>query len=164
MVNAARNPAFVASKTDSSRDDRVLFEGMKFSSAFGDVVGLLMRSPQLKRCPIEELEWLLLPAIQTLNYSIAKARTPERVLPMPVGAVVWAAVCDTVDARMTENFKVLKDLSPQDWKGGNNIWLILAEGHPSVIQSMLANLARNRFKGHKIKTNNPIISSIIRKI
>lgn len=136
-------------------DDRIL------AAAFGEISGLLMRSPQFKTFAIQDLAWLVLPGIQTLNYSIARASPRDRSLSVPVGAVLWASVSAEVDARLSADFSALKGLTAADWKSGNCVWIVLAEGREDVVRGILGKLAVSHFQGKSLKTKHPLVASLV---
>jgi hemolysin-activating ACP:hemolysin acyltransferase len=67
------------------------------SAAFGDAATVLMRSPHYKHYSLADLEWLVLPAIATGQFSLADARHRQIGLSAPVAVVLWASVSAEVD-------------------------------------------------------------------
>ena len=49
-------------------------------AAFGEIVGLLMGSPQFKKMPLAALEHIVLPAINAGQFSIAEAQSKKKRL------------------------------------------------------------------------------------
>jgi cytolysin-activating lysine-acyltransferase len=85
------------------------------SSAFGQIVWLLMSSPLHRQTFLADLERTILPALMCQQYRIFKHRQ------VPVGFVTWAYVNDEIDARFLAGKPVLK---PEEWRSGDRIWVV----------------------------------------
>ena len=109
-------------------------------AALGEVVALLMRLPQYKHYTLAELEWLVMPALVTGQFSLATAQSKANGLTSPVGLVMWATVSDAVDKRLNAATAEPIRLKPHEWKSGDNIWLVIAAGDGRVVQGLLQRL------------------------
>ena len=66
----------------------------------GQIVAVLMRSPQHKHYSLADLVWLVLPAMLSGQFRIAQAQQAGAVA--PVGVVLWAQVSADVDRRLSD--------------------------------------------------------------
>ena len=107
------------------------------TAALGEIAALLMHSPQYKYYTLADLEWLIVPALSTGQFSLATAQSKANGLTSPVGLVLWASVSEDVDKRLSAAAAQPLRLKPQDWKSGDILWVILALGDQRVVQGML---------------------------
>ncbi len=146
--NAGANPSpeqiakFKAQETMSRR----------LQVAFGEIVGLLMRTPQCKGMPLESLQELVVPAIRTGQFLVAESRVNNSGVITPVAAVLWASVSEKVDRRLSDDRGEPVKLAPEDWKSGDIPWLILATGDKQVIKATQKRIEENVFNGRTLKT------------
>ena len=54
------------------------------AASFGQIVTLLMRSPADKAITLQDLEWMVVPAIMTGQFAVADAQSKETGVVMPV--------------------------------------------------------------------------------
>ena len=69
------------------------------STAFGDIMGVLMRSPPHRKLTLEVIEQFVEPALATGQFSIAEAHIKEINRSAPVSLVIWASVSPEIDQR-----------------------------------------------------------------
>jgi cytolysin-activating lysine-acyltransferase len=119
----------------------------KLAAAFGSVVSLMMRAPDVKSLPISELEWLVMPALSRGQFAIAEAQPKDAAVLMPIGLVLWAMVSKDVDARLSEQSGNLLKLAPEEWRSGDIPWITFRVGDPKVIGHLLSELTKSVFKG-----------------
>jgi hemolysin-activating ACP:hemolysin acyltransferase len=110
------------------------------ASTFGEIVTLLMRSPQYKNLSIADMEWLVLPALRTGQFSLANVQSQTNGSTTPVALVLWASVSDEVDKRLSAALNPILPLEPQEWKSGGIIWVIAAIGDRRILRDMLQRL------------------------
>ena len=84
-------------------------------SVFGELVWLMQASVFHKQLFLGELEWAVLQPMLLQQYRIYHKDKK------PVGAVFWARVDDEVHKRLQQGSVKLR---AQEWKGGNNNWVI----------------------------------------
>jgi hemolysin-activating ACP:hemolysin acyltransferase len=120
-------------------------------AAFGEITSILMRSPQHKHHSLADLEWLVVPAVMTGQFTIAEAHSKANGLTVPVGMVFWASLSDEVEKRLSESLDVPLRLKPEEWKSGNNLWLVEAIGDQKVTQAILKRLAANEWAGRVVR-------------
>ena len=91
----------------------------RMAAAFGALTMLAMRDPRYRNYTIDDLRWIVEPAVLTGNFMIASGRKKEGGIPVPIGAVIWARVSELVDARLEEQKgKRPLRLSPEEMVGG----------------------------------------------
>lgn len=134
------------------------------SASFGEIVSVLMRSEHYKSYTLQDLEWLVVPAVLSNQFLLAEARAKGNGFTAPVGVVLWANVSPEVDQRLTANVAQPIRLNPQDWRSGNIPWLVDAVGPPKLIGGMLQQLHGKVFKGQpvKVRTQGPDGKPVVR--
>lgn len=127
------------------------------AASFGEVISLLMLSPTEKHYTLQDLEWLVVPAIMTGQFAVADAQSRETGAVMPVGAVLWAHVSADVDRQLSAALDTAPRLRPQDWKSGDIPWIIMSIGDPKVVGGLLQQLTKTVFKDRpaKIRAKGP---------
>jgi hemolysin-activating ACP:hemolysin acyltransferase len=121
------------------------------SVVFSQIVGLLMRSPHYKHYALSDLEWLVLPALATGQFSVAEAATQRDAPTVPVAVALWASVSPQIDKRLSEDLSAPMRLRPDEWRSGEILWLIAAVGDARMIPSFLKQLCGTAWKGRHIK-------------
>ena len=121
------------------------------TATFGEMVSLLMRLPQYKHYALSDLEWLVVPALLTGQFSLATAQSKTKGLTTPVGLVLWASVSAELDKRLSAAPGQPIRLQPQEWKSGDILWVILAAGDERVIQGMLKRFQEKEWAKRPVK-------------
>jgi len=116
------------------------------AASFGEIVTLLMHSPAHKLNAIQDLEWLVGPAIMTGQFAIVEAQAKQTGVVAPVGAVLWASVSPEIDARLSKDLNQPIRLAPAEWRSGPIPWIVLTLGDQNVVAGILRQLAANVFK------------------
>ena len=119
------------------------------TAAFGEIVSLLMRLPQYKHYALSDLEWLVVPALLTGQFSLVTAQSKTKGMTAPVGIVLWASVSEELDQRLSAASGQPIRLHPQDWVSGDILWVLLASGDERVIQGMLKRLQEKEWANKK---------------
>jgi len=114
----------------------------------GQIVTILMRSPQHKQHPLADLEWLVLPAVLSGQCRVAQAQ--QSGIPVPVGVALWASVSTAVDQRLSD-FSVPWRLQPDEWRSGDIPWLVELVADTRTQQALLKHLGETVFRGRGIK-------------
>jgi hemolysin-activating ACP:hemolysin acyltransferase len=146
---AARPPAAAESAAPAAQAPRPT-RANPVSTAFGDMVALLAKSPAHKHFSLGDLEWLLLPPVALNQFALVDAKLPNGQTVL-AGFVLWAQVAPDVDARLAQNQRYPVRLHPNEWRSGDNLWIIDAVGNPKVIQNFIGELAKNAFGGKQFK-------------
>jgi len=116
--------------------------------AVGQIVAVLMQSPQHKHYSLADLEWLVLPAVLSGQFRIAQAQQSGAAA--PIGVALWASVSADVDKRLSDLSKPAR-LRPDEWRAGDIPWLMELVCDPRVQPALLKNLSDNLFKGRGLK-------------
>ena len=107
-----------------------------------------MRSPKHKQRPLADLEWLVLPAVLSAQFRIAKAQ--QSGIAVPVGVALWASVSPAVDQRLSDLSAPWR-LQPDEWRSGDIPWLVELVADTRTQQALLKHLGETVFKGREIK-------------
>lgn len=121
------------------------------STAFTQIVTLLMRSPLHKHLSLADLEWLVFPPLLSGQFRIANIGSKKSGAVVPAAVVLWAGVSSEVDKRLSENPKAPVRLRPDEWRSGEIIWLVEAVGEPAVVSKLLLQLNESTFKGREVR-------------
>jgi len=143
------------STEESAEFKRRATKSKHLQASFGEIVGLLMRSPQLKKLPLSSLEEMVVPAIVTEQFMIAEARSKESGFLTPIAAVLWARVSEEIDQRLSENTGAPVMLDPKDWESGDIPWLIVALGDQRLIKTLMQRIQETALKGRTLKFRPP---------
>jgi hemolysin-activating ACP:hemolysin acyltransferase len=114
----------------------------------GQIVTIFMTSPQHKQRPLADLEWLVLPAVLSGQFCIARAQ--QSGIAVPVGVALWASVSTAVDQRLSDLSDALR-LQPDEWRSGDIPWLVELVADTRTQQALLKHLGETVFKGRGIK-------------
>lgn len=121
------------------------------SMHFGQIVSVLMRSDQLKRMTLEDVERVVVPAVATGQFLVAEAQSAANGLTAPIGVLLWASVSDDVDRRLSSALERPLRLATNEWTSGKNAWLVAAAGESRVVGSMLERLQTTALKDRPLK-------------
>ena len=119
--------------------------------SFGEIVSVLMRSPQFKTVALGEIEALVVPAVTTGQFLVAEAQSKANGFVTPIGAVLWASVSEEVDRRLSSNLDQPFKLAPNEWRSGEIPWLVTLAGDQRIINPMIKQLQETRLKGGGLK-------------
>jgi cytolysin-activating lysine-acyltransferase len=120
-------------------------------ACFGQIVSILMRTPQFRGVSLAELETLIVPALITNQFVVAEAQSKDNGFVAPVGAAFWALVSPEVDQRLSTNLDQPIKLAPNEWKSGNIPWLVTVIGDARVLNPMIQRLRDTVLKGLPLK-------------
>ena len=121
------------------------------AATMGELIGLMARSPRHRDHKLADIRWLVVPAIRTGQYSLAKAQSKSNGYTSPIAAVLWASVSDEVDKRIAGDLSAPIRLAPREWKGGDNLWLVDAIGDNRLVSEMVKRLQTKEWKGRAVK-------------
>jgi cytolysin-activating lysine-acyltransferase len=116
--------------------------------AVGQIVAVLMQSPQHKHYSLADLEWLVLPAVRSGQFRIAQAQQSGAAA--PVGVALWATVSAEVDRRLSD-LSVPGRLRPDEWRSGDIPWLMELVCDARFQPALLKDVGETGFKGRPIK-------------
>lgn len=112
------------------------------SHVLGEIAWLMSQSAIHRQLFISDLEWFAMPAVLLEQF---------RTYPGPNGpaaVVFWASVSDEVDARLEREGGRLR---PDEWKGGENLWIIEVVSPFGGGEEIVADLQQNVFQGRRFK-------------
>lgn len=118
----------------------------QIAAAFGEIVALAMRTQSTRHHTLQDLEWLIAPAVLTGQFALAEAQAKSTGLVTPVGAVLWALVSEETDRRLTAELDTPLRLRPDEWRGGPIPWIVLTLGDQRVVGGLLKQLTETAFK------------------
>lgn len=121
------------------------------SATFGEIVTLLMRTPEYKSLPLGELETLVVPPLRSGQVSVATAQFKNAGVTAPVGAILWARVSEEVAVRLAAQAGEAIHLAPDDWKSGDIIWVVASAGEGRVLSEMLKQLSSRDWAGKEVR-------------
>ena len=121
------------------------------AAAFGEIVSLLMRTPNYKHLMLSDLEWFVVPAVASGQFSLAEAQSKSSGITQPMGVVLWARVSPEVDQRLHEALDQPVKLKPGDWTSGDILWLIEAAGEARVIEALVKRMRETVWAGKTVK-------------
>jgi hemolysin-activating ACP:hemolysin acyltransferase len=119
-------------------------------AAFGEIVSLLMRSPHCRQCTLQDLEWLVIPAVQSGQFTVAQVQSKRSGGVAPVAAVLWAMVSPDVDLRLKSKPRQPMRLEAKEWKSGQIPWIVEAVGDGKVLEQLLRQLQGTVFKDKQV--------------
>lgn len=121
------------------------------AAAFGEIVSLLMRTPNYKHLMLSDLEWFVVPAVASGQFSLAEAQSKSSGITQPMGVVLWARVSPEVDQRLHENLDQPIKLKPGDWTSGDILWLVEAAGESRVIEALVKRMRETIWAGRTVR-------------
>ncbi len=136
-------------------------DGRSLGAALGDIVQVLTLTEGLNAFALKDLEWLVMPGLQTGQFAIAHGDPRSRAdietaggqqVTIPVAIVLWALVAPEVDARLqslqdADPVAEVVRLAPDEWRSGQIPWILVAAGTPDALRATLTRLASVVFKG-----------------
>ena len=120
----------------------------KVDVTLGQVVSILLRSPQHRQRPLADLEWLVLPPILSGQFRVVQAE--QLGVPVPVAVALWASVSAAVDLRLSDLSAPWR-LHPDEWCSGDIPWLVEFVADTRTQQALIKHLGETVFKGRAIK-------------
>lgn len=138
----------------------------QMEAALGKALTVMMMSPGHSRYSVADLRAILLPPLTYRQFSIAETGSREQGLVAPIGLVLWASVSDEIDARLAADPGKVIRLSAEDWKSGDNLWVIEAIGEPKATGAILRRLVTVTWRGRtaKIRLRDKDGQAVVRQI
>jgi hemolysin-activating ACP:hemolysin acyltransferase len=121
------------------------------AATFGRILALLMASPRHAGMTLAEANGFIAPAIALGQFAMVGAQQVENGPMAIAGAAWWAFVSPEVDQRLSESREAHLRLQPQDWKSGDQPWVIEAIGDPKIINDLIGKLAERHFTNRPAK-------------
>ena len=128
------------SAEESEEARRRAAKSKQLQASFGEIVSLLMRSPQFRNVTLADLENLVVPAVTSGQFMIAKARSKASGLITPVAAILWASVSAEIDRKLSNNPDQPMKILAGNWKSGDILWPIITTGEPHFVAALMKQL------------------------
>lgn len=119
-------------------------------ASIGEVVSVLMKSPQHQSLTLAQTRSLIAPAISAGQFMVATAHHQQRGA-APVALVLWAKVSAEVDRRLSERPDQPMALKPEEWTSGDIPWLIMSVGDQRMTQHLVEAVQQKSLKGRALK-------------
>ncbi len=120
------------------------------SQALGELVSLLIRSPEHNGYAVADLEWMLMPAVINKQFLIIRGPVAGTEAPLPVGALIWAALSPDLFNQMKQTPGQRLKLTREERISGTDIWITDTIGDPRVWNNGLQHLRSGELAGRKI--------------
>lgn len=112
------------------------------AQVLGEIVWLFTQSPLHKTLFISDLEWAVMPAILLEQFRIFYGPSA------PAAVALWASVSEETEARLEAGAHKLR---PDEWKGGDRLWLIELVAPFGAQEEVLRDLSDSVFEGRPFK-------------
>jgi hemolysin-activating ACP:hemolysin acyltransferase len=122
---------------------------VRFSVAFARIISILLRSSPYRHMALNDLEWMVLPAVMTGQFAVMETQVNGQSV--PVAVALWASVSKDVDQRLSDPAIPVIRLRPDEWLGGDIPWLIDVIGDGHFIPQLLQQLHEGVFVGRDVK-------------
>lgn len=136
----------------SAEDARKLAEAAEHrAAAYGRILAMMSASSRHNKLTLRELNTFLTPAIALGQFAMVGAQTQEGG-PTALAAVAWwALVSPEVDKRLSESTSEFLHVEGNEWKSGDQPWIIDAVGDQRVVGELLKKLTERTFKDKPAK-------------
>ncbi len=108
----------------------------------GEIVWLMTQSPAHKQLFIADLEWFCMPAILLEQFRVFYG--PQA----PAAVALWASVSDETQVRLISGGSKLR---ADEWKNGNNLWLLELVAPFGAVDEIMADLKSTVFAGKSFR-------------
>ena len=150
-VPKAQALAETTKQQDSDQRQKQNAASARLLFRLGEVMSVLMRAPQFRALPLSEVQSLVVPPLSLGQFLIAEARSKSQGYVTPVATALWAKVSNEVDRKLSEELDQPIRLAPDDWKSGDNAWLIVLAGNAQAIGPLLKKFQETSLKGQPLK-------------
>jgi len=116
--------------------------GKTVSQVLGEIVWLMSQSPIHKQLFIGDLEWFCMPPVLLEQFRIFNGPNA------PAAVAFWASVSEETELRLEAGAHKLR---PDEWKGGDRLWLIDLVAPFGAHDEILLDLASSIFGGNPFK-------------
>lgn len=130
---------------------RKAMQSKLLAANFGNIVTVMMQTQQYKDTPLSQLRDVVVPAVLADQATIAEAYDKRSGYTVPVGFALWARVSDEVDQRLSQNPTKPIELKADEWRSGDNFWLVELVGPMRFVRQMVKGLDERVFKGQPVK-------------
>lgn len=155
-MNEANNPLghenVAPTNSDKIAMARKAIKGKLAIATFGEIVSVLMRSPQYRNYTLADLDWLVAPALGNRQFSLIQTPNEKTNMPKSAGVVMWASVSKDIEDRILANTGKPIQLTAEDRRSGDNFWITDAVGERRILSAAIQNLRNKVFKSHPVRT------------
>jgi len=118
-------------------------QGLKtVAQMLGEITWLLTQSPLQKQLFISDLEWFCMPPLMLEQYRIFYGPST------PAAVAFWAFVSDETQERLVAGAHKLR---ADEWKAGDNLWLMELIAPFGAVDEILLDLSKNVFPDRSFK-------------
>ena len=128
----------------------------RMSQSFSQVVAVLMRDANFRNLRLADLEWLVLPAIMSGQFSLAHAlaqpgaaKSEDGGTLVPVAVAMWARVSPAIDKALSESLDKPVRLKAGDWTSGDNVWPMAVAGDQRTMPLFSSNLGNRNSRASR---------------
>lgn len=129
-----------------SKEQLAVISVQRFA-AFDKIIAVFMRTLKYRQMVLSDLEWFVVPAAASGQFSTAEIQDKASGLTVPVSAVLWATVSDAVDQRLASNAGQPLHRKAQEWTSGSTPWLIAIAGEPRGAAGLVNAVVKKRVCG-----------------
>jgi hemolysin-activating ACP:hemolysin acyltransferase len=144
--------AAMTAPADQGKAARRAVRSLKYAATLGQIVSVMMRTPQHRQTFLADLDWLVLPAIATNQYALNEVTDDATGATLPVAVALWASVSEEVDRRLSANPTGQIRLKAEEWNSGTIPWLVEAVGEPRATGALLKAILERRFAATGLKS------------
>jgi len=119
--------------------------------AFGEILGVMMRTQPYRAMPLAAVAALVVPAVNAGQFIVAEAQSNESGIVTPLAVILWASVSADVDRRLSQTLDQPVSLAANEWKSGDIPWLIATAGDTRMLNHMLKQLQEKGLNGRPLK-------------
>jgi hemolysin-activating ACP:hemolysin acyltransferase len=141
----------VADEVGDEESKRRMAAARHASATFGEIVTLLMRTPEYKSLPLTDLELLVVPPLLCGQVSVATIQSKTNGTASPVGAILWARVSPEVAKRLASRPGEPTHLAPEEWMCGDIVWVAASAGEGRVLSEMIKLLSKREWAGKDVR-------------
>jgi hemolysin-activating ACP:hemolysin acyltransferase len=118
------------------------------ATAFGEVVGALLRSDRHRRLRLQDVEARFAPAMVLGQFAVAHAQVPNRPgETAPVALIIWAMVSEATDARLQRETSFPLTIQRDEWRSGTIPWLVDVAGPREAVHELVRQLSTQVLQG-----------------
>lgn len=139
-----------ADKVAPSKAQIDYLSGQLVAAKFGNIVTILMQSAAHQHITLKSLHERVVPPFLYNQYRLAEAHKEGSGETIPVGVIIWAAVSDEVHAHLQDESNTDYSLKNEEWKSGDNYWIIDAVGAQRFLTPLLTGLREKEFAGKTV--------------
>ena len=111
-------------------------------NVYASAIWLMRLSRRHRHLFLSDLEWALMPPLALKQFRLFHKDG------IPVALATWAFVSDEVEDRLKQGRMRLK---PEEWKSGDNCWLIDVVAPPAIVKQVVQDVMKSALAGRAVK-------------